>query len=596
MSYIVRSKANAQRYVPMVRVSFHTETACYQATGEFVDIGGELDPTNQVLSVTTQKTLDNPAGAFTLELAGVSWLDKIKAQDIVVISMGYKDTKDKVEVQKLSTVMVGLVDRVRSFRSVSGGTPQVNTTITGRDFGKVLIKSQLKFYREIGANNAAEKKNAEKFFLTDEGWITLMSFFQAESIVKGTPAKVLDNIMREILQKLNDVSWTVWDESAAKPTAKKVKIGNVLRYNFAKVDLMLPMVLTADQFEGALWNLMERCNIKPFTELFVDVREDSEAWNAAGVFRVVNETIEESSSEDKASIGGGDTQKGAYPSPRFSFGDDKSAVMVVYRNTPFDKVLWNQLVAHGIEAVDVISEDLSTSDDEHYNLFWAGTTINPFGLQNLKDLSPPLMNVEDVKRYGLCPLEVNVEGLSIDETADGDRTLLETLSKVYTAKLKAWFENNHKYQNGTIVVRGKGVYKIGQRAVRKGIEREFYIEGVTQSFSVYSEWTTSLAVTRGMAIGSAPDHTVNLPKTAETAPNKPVSSKTTAEVKASTYTVQRGDSLWSIAGQKAVYGDSTKWTLLWQANKDMLVKRDSRNSTTSGSYLYPGQILQVPKG
>jgi len=592
VSYIIKFPMNADRYIPVVRVSFHTEKACYQAKGEFVGLGGELDPTNQVLTVNTQKTLNSPAGAFTIQLAGMDWRYKVKAQDLVVISMGYKDVMDENGVPKLDTVMVGLIDRVRTFRSVGEGQPQVTTTITGRDFGKVLIKSQLRFYPELGQAN---KDKEQKFFLTEEGWIALMSFFTNENITKGTPAVVLDNIMRHILQKLNDVEWTVWDESSKEPKPKKVKIGNVLRYNFGKVDMFLPMILTADQFEGALWNLMERCNIKPFTELFVDVRANTEAWNDEGLPRVVPETIEQSSSPDKATIAGGDIMKGAYPSPRFSFGDDKSAVMVVYRNTPFDKATWEKLYTHDLRAIDVIDEDLAASDDEHYNLFWAGTTINPFGLQNLKAISPPLFNEEDAKRYGLCPLEVNVEGLAIDESQPGDRTLLETLSKTFSAKLKAWFEKNHEYWNGTMTVRGKGSYKIGHRLLRKGIEREFYIEGVSQSFNVFTSWTTTLDLTRGMLLGQAPDHTVYLPKKAEEAPKKPASEKTSKEIRAEYYTVKKGDNLWSIAGKKEVYGDSSKWTKIWEANKEMLIARDSRNATQHGHWIYPGQVLRIPK-
>lgn len=587
--YTIRFPAQAERHIPVVRVSFHTENACYQAKGEAVGVDAEMDPTNQVLSVTTQKSLGSPAGAFTLQLAGLDWLEKVKAQDIVVISMGYKSESDKNGLPKLDTVMVGLVDRVARYRTMGEGSPQVSTTITGRDFGKVLIKSQLKFYPELGQ---ADKSKEEKFFLTEDGWIALMNFFTNENITKGTPAVVLDNIMRHILQKLNDVSWTVWDESGKAPKQKKVKIGNVLRYDFGKVDMFLPMILTADQFEGSLWNLMERTSIKPFTELFVDVREDSESWNNKGLPRVVPETIEESSAPHKATIAGGDIMKGAYPSPRFSFGDDKSAVMVVYRNTPFDKPTWESLYTHTVKAVDVLDENLSQSDDEHYNLFWAGTTINPFGLQNLKAISPPLFNENQAKRYGLCPLEVNVEGLAIDESDPTHRTLLETLSKSFSAKLKAWFEFNHTYWNGPMTVRGKGSYKIGQRLIAPGIEKEFYIEGVTQTFNVFDNWTTTLDLTRGMWIGDAPDHTKYLPKRAE-APEKPSSAMSDEEVRQEYYTVKRGDTITSIA--VTVYGSASKWTLIWEANKDVLIQRDSRNSTQHGRWIYPGQVLRIPK-
>ncbi len=585
MSYIIRFPMNAERYVPKVQVSFHTEDQCYQATGELVGLDGALDPTNQVLSINTQKTMDAPVGAFTIQLAGLDWVSKLKSNDIVVVSMGYKGEA------KLATAFVGLIDTVRRTRVMGDGKPQVGTTVTGRDFGKLLIKSMLRFYPSLG-QYAGE--NAHKFFLTEEGWVTLMSYFLNENAIEGTPAVILDTIMRHILQKVNDVSWTVYDEANGSPKPKKVKLGNVLRYNFGKVNMFLPMILTADQFEGPIWNLMEWASIKPFTELFVDVREDTEAWNPGDKPRVVNETIEQSSSPDKATIGGGDIMKGAYPSPRHSFGQDNSADMVVLRNTPFDKELWNKLYTHDLPAEDVLEEDLSKSDNEHYNLFWAGTTINPLGF-DLKHVAPPLFNEADAKRYGVSPLEVQIEGLAIKQENQSEHSVFLTeVSKNFSAKLKAWFEKNHEYFTGSMTVRGKGSYKIGQKLRREGLGLEFYIEGVTQNFNVFTSWTTTLELTRGMAIGSAPDHTAYLPKD-ETVPARPTSEKTVEEVKNEYYTVQAGDSLWSIAGKKEIYGNNSEWTKIWEANKDMLIQRDSRNNKDLGKWLYAGQRLRIPR-
>jgi hypothetical protein len=580
----------AKRHIPLVQVSFHTTTECYQTFGQALDSNQELDPTYQVLSVTTQKQMSAPAGAFTIQLVGDEWLQKLDTNDMVVIQMGYRTS----EGDNLNTVMVGLIDRVRRTRTAE--TPSVSTTITGRDFGKVLIKSQLKFYPQLGsaAQNEATDKAGEKFFLTDEGWITMMKFFTPDHIVEGTPAVMLDNIMRYILPKLNTVEWTVWDESQTTPVPKKADIRQIIRYNLAKVDMFLPMVLTADQFEGAVWNLMERASPKPFTELFIDVREKDEAWNAEGMNRVVNETIEQASDASKEIY---PKDSGWYPAERFNFGQDKSAVMVALRNTPFDKELWVQLYAHELDAVDVLSEDLSLSDDEHYNLFWAGTTINPLGL-SLKEVSPPLWNEVDVKRYGISPLEVEIEGLSMTPTNAQHPTLLEGMSKAFSAKLKAWFENNHRYLNGSMQVRGKGSYKIGQRLIREGINREFYIEGVTQQFNVYTSFESTLMLTRGMPIGGAPDHTIYLPKTSQekSEPDKPTGDKTTSEVEKDYYTVKNGDSLWIIAAKPEVFGKGDDWTKLWEANKDQLIKRDSRNVKYPGKYIYEGQSIRIPKG
>lgn len=74
----------------------------------------------------------------------------------------------------------------------------------------------------------------------------------------------------------------------------------------------------------------------------------------------------------------------------------------------------------------------------------------------------------------------------------------------------------------------------------------------------------------------------------------PITDKQVVEpkVKSGSYVVKKGDTLWDIS--KKFYGDSNKWRIIWEANKDMLTKRDKRNATDSGHWIYPGQKLVIP--
>jgi nucleoid-associated protein YgaU len=77
---------------------------------------------------------------------------------------------------------------------------------------------------------------------------------------------------------------------------------------------------------------------------------------------------------------------------------------------------------------------------------------------------------------------------------------------------------------------------------------------------------------------------------------KPVVDDTVAPVKVQVDTaiVHDGDTLWDIAVQ--VYGDGSQWTKIWDANKDNLIKSDSRNATDAGHWIHPGQIIDIPLG
>lgn len=53
------------------------------------------------------------------------------------------------------------------------------------------------------------------------------------------------------------------------------------------------------------------------------------------------------------------------------------------------------------------------------------------------------------------------------------------------------------------------------------------------------------------------------------------------------YTVKKKETLWSIAANPAVFGDATKWRLIYNANRDLLKSPDR---------LRAGMTLKIPRG
>lgn len=557
--YIERSKMNGTAYRPIIRVSFHTQSGLYHASSNTLNIYGErMNPNNVVLNVTTQKTLESPAGYFTMNLAGLQWAHLVNAQDVVVVQMGY------LGEAKLTTVMVGLVDKTsRSLGMSADGKPSTNSQITGRDFGKLFVKDLLKFYPEISG------KNASDFFLTDVGWVNLMKIFTTDNIMKGTPAVIIDTIMTHIFPKVHDVSWHLWEENTNTTGTKKVvNVSKIVHRSLGKTNFFMPFIFTADQYEGALWNLFERASPKPFTEMFIDVRDPSEIHVQSYEKRLVPHDIAKSAPEGGV----------------FGFGADKVNVVLCLRETPYDSVHRNRLIKHDIPLEEVISESISRGDEKHYNLFWAGTTINPLGI-DLKRVSPPMLNEADAKKYGLAPLEINIEGMEIT-----DNLVLEGMSKTFTGKLKEWYQSNHTYWEGTLEIRGNAKIRVGHMVEygRQFNRLEYYVEGVSHSFNVFQGWTTTLTVTRGMKPGTMIDSSKHI----WTPPAPPPPPAQPATPPATYYTVVRGDTLWAIAKRK--YGDPLKWRKIWEANKAMLIARDKRNASDHGHWIYPGQKLTIP--
>ncbi len=51
-------------------------------------------------------------------------------------------------------------------------------------------------------------------------------------------------------------------------------------------------------------------------------------------------------------------------------------------------------------------------------------------------------------------------------------------------------------------------------------------------------------------------------------------TKTAEEQKIEKYAVQKGDSLWEIAGKNSIYGDAFQWPLLYKSNRDQIEDPD----------------------
>ena len=76
----------------------------------------------------------------------------------------------------------------------------------------------------------------------------------------------------------------------------------------------------------------------------------------------------------------------------------------------------------------------------------------------------------------------------------------------------------------------------------------------------------------------------------------PTTRPTSPDPKVDTYTVKKGDCLWNIA--KKYYGNGSKWTTIYNANKTVIentAKKNGKKSSSNGHWIYPGTKLTIPK-
>lgn len=77
--------------------------------------------------------------------------------------------------------------------------------------------------------------------------------------------------------------------------------------------------------------------------------------------------------------------------------------------------------------------------------------------------------------------------------------------------------------------------------------------------------------------------------------NKNNSERTEKPVEQTTYTVKQGDNLYLIA--KKHYGDGSKWTTIYNANKTAIeedAKKHGKSSSSNGHWIWAGLVLNLP--
>ena len=99
-----------------------------------------------------------------------------------------------------------------------------------------------------------------------------------------------------------------------------------------------------------------------------------------------------------------------------------------------------------------------------------------------------------VPGYSTVDTEGNVNlNVTVQDTESNTSAVKNMVTDLFN-----WNIKNNKFENGTIVVKGKAGYKVGERIILESSGIEYYVESVSHNFNCYGSWTTSLGVTRGI--------------------------------------------------------------------------------------------------
>jgi hypothetical protein len=456
---------------PTAKVSIWTDDAKIVATAV---IGGS---DSEVIQITTQKDLENPAGSFSitfvprLDKDGKSWFDKLDAFDYVEIEFfGIGDTENV-------TVMRGLIDVVNKSESWEGGVPQRQITVSGRDLGSIFTDHQIYFMPELSQIKAAEAMNIGVIL-----WKGIQNF------------EVCVNCAEAFMTILGRVQEGLDLTFGGGQIVLQSGIGPLFNYKAAttfKNDLTSYNHLMS--YQGDFWNALAYFQDKPFHEMFLYdhklgsriILRPSRLKDVIGHYHV--------------SVTENDDDEEMYP-PDFTFSDlDLVSINVSKKHAEIYNYYLTFPSCMGLQKVDMRGIFLDSFGGD------PSATINPF-FQNDKTL-PAFIG-----KYGFRKLEASTVFIKDDIklTEPGQQNTRGQnfgglVKKSFIERgiernkmLVAWFLHNEYLFDGSIDIPGTNKAIIGTYVKNTSDNMEYYVEGVTHTFVRFQSFRTTLRVSRGM--------------------------------------------------------------------------------------------------
>lgn len=390
--------------------------------------------------------------------------------------------KDYDDTQSETLVMRGFVDSTNtSVSATSDGTPQVYCEISGRDYGKLLLRA---LFVTLPGTNLGEPITGDQQskFLIPIGAEMGMAIGSTEH-----PATYARELLKAVEGSVTDSSGStrVSGIMSIPPGAPKLNLNvdppldsNYLIYN----DGQTP-------FTGSVWNALQYYQSAPFFELFV-----------------TDDVIGTSSNE--------------------SINASQTHPTIVWRRAPYRNI-YNQTAADDAQMVfpdapnirnrDIASINVGRSDAQQFSYFLCYPTYGGFtGDSMWYTYAPPVTNggaaywdEKLTRRFGFTELEgqlaVSPMGTTqplagTQTTNDSNKDAAMPLMRKYSKWLYDVYQSNYLQLSGTITIPGDPAYRVGRHTLMEDAKITFYIEGVDHDFQIglnTISFTTSLTVTRG---------------------------------------------------------------------------------------------------
>lgn len=499
----------------------------------------------EVLQVTTQKDLVNSAGAFQIVLSariakslantlGATYLPEIvKPYDLVQIA--FKTSGN------YKTEMIGFVSRASLSLSVdaSTGRPTRTLTIDGFDLTKAIQNFKLFFNPYVVNEDLAEAFGGMVYFNTKKTRAIFRSKNSAE-FIKTFLAQAFMNVYNTsnpkkqspyygfVFGKQSSSTQNTNPDGLAYDKTVGIKLNDLIDFEggistaFKTNTMIDPYVLLGlgAGVEVSIWDIAKSYSDPPFHECFMDLRRAGQNYTYA---------IPQVDSDLPLDAEGIKAAEDTHQIPPKS-GVQNSPYVFYMRTTPFSQQSWSKLSYHTFSPADILAQNTSTSEDNIFNYYQVlcereNVLVGEIQVAAMSAVSQdkglgrpriPIFDLESIKNYGFKRFPSDktkyVDFLSNSKPGtkaalySGENFVIKAQATL-ARELLRWYSFGELFETGIITLKGRvgiGIdgATIGSRLIEvngagKQTGKQFYIEGVSQSWVFGKGLETTLAVSRG---------------------------------------------------------------------------------------------------
>jgi len=489
-----------------------------------------------ILAVETTKTIDQPAGTFTITLIGrkdFSYLFNIPKPDKTAYEIFRPAGLVDIYINN-KEIMLGMVDDVRKKVSIGqDGKPARNWVITGRDLGAILIDHKIWYDDNLNINRTYQ--NSILAGLSSFG--TLMNLTTAQLMEKiinvwiigvinqnsaslnvkpfqfADGSKIQDKFVA--LQDTNTSYTVILGEGTDQlvPTGVSLVGKGAISHTCNNDNFLMQFSMLSTQCD--LYNYLKHLLNAPFNELFVDTGDTTHVLTSGSVAQLaqgkVYLVLRPTPFDDR------NLDSNVIVPDAMKNNDNTSTTATKVISDPYNipslvsmnDLIDNPLTCHVITDDDWIEKDLGMGRNMKPSTYYAMPSGGVVTALQGKAMIPPLYDDIALRKYGYNPMQFNLNAINFNVPQETDQAGMVQVCQAFQNKAYMWYRNLDRFLRGSIVLKGDETIRIGhvlkyERTDFGEIEETYhegyyYIVGVTNRWIYGQNYTTLATVERGVS-------------------------------------------------------------------------------------------------